>query len=212
MTYAYTSPWGPINRRFFFEDPGKVATLGAVNHALSKESDESPIVISKQELWTHVQLMHRGYPDFDEEIYHSLITGQDDFIKHAYTSVGWIVSEDKGHFYFTEPPPKQLGTRYPDTELPGRELRDISMDRGKAQSHITPIDRDVGFWMERIEREPDVPISAGVPDELPEPSVPRCQSSRDGEECFWDKCPQKANYQSYCPYAKAWEAYWEQFE
>lgn len=104
MTYAYTSPWGPINRRFFFDAPGKVIVLNAVNHALAKPGNESPIVISKKSLMIHVRLMHmsRGYKDY-EELYRPLITGQDDFITYAYTSVGWTVTEDKGHFYFTEP-------------------------------------------------------------------------------------------------------------
>lgn len=241
MTYAYTSPWGPINRRFFFEDPGKVAVLNAVNHQLSEHGDESPIAISKQELIMHIRLMHRSYKPFDEELYRPLITGQDDFITYAYTSVGWTVTEDKGHFYFTEPPPKQLGTLYPDTELPGRHLRHISMDRGNPAPIVTGIlaDRDADFWMDRIEREPDVPIGAGVPDqgdkdkescrsiaapidygpacpyvpdEIPEPTVPHCGSSRDGEDCFAKYCPQMVEYQGVCPYYKAWNDYWEQNE
>lgn len=211
MTYAYTSPWGPINRRFFFEDPGKVLVLNAVNHALSEPGEEPPITISKKALMNHVRFMHRGYPNYGE-LYRSPITGQDDFIKRVYTSVGWIVTEDKGHFYFTDPPPKQLGTMYPDPLLPGRHLKNISMDRGKSISRITAIDRDENWWASRIENEPDVEIAAGVPDEIPEPKLPHCHSSRDGEDCNWDGCPQKINYQSYCPYAKAWDDYWEQFE
>lgn len=40
-----------------------------------------------------------------------------------------------------------------------------------------------------------------------EPNVPRCHSSRDGD-CYWAHCPQNVNYQSYCPYASAWEKHW----
>lgn len=117
---------------------------------------------------------------------------------------------------------------------------EIPISIGFPSSNPAPIvtgilaDRDADFWMDRIEREPDVPIGAGVPDQgdkdkescrsiaapidygpacpyVPETALRHCRSGRDGE-CNWDECPQKANYQSYCPYAKAWEDYWEQFE
>lgn len=43
---------------------------------------------------------------------------------------------------------------------------------------------------------------------LSEPTVPHCQSDSDGD-CDWKDCPQLVDYKSYCPYAKAWEAFWE---
>ncbi len=132
MTHAYTSPWGPINRRLFFEDPGKVSVLNAVNHQLSEQSEKSPIAVSKKTLALHVRLewrTHRGYTEFDEELYRPLITGQDDFITYAYTSIGWIVTEDKENFYFTEPPLAQLGALYPDTIL-NSHIKDVLETKG----------------------------------------------------------------------------------
>jgi len=38
------------------------------------------------------------------------------------------------------------------------------------------------------------------------PNVPECRAARDGD-CIWKECPQAKDYQSYCPYAKAWEEY-----
>jgi hypothetical protein len=37
----------------------------------------------------------------------------------------------------------------------------------------------------------------------------RCWAGRDGD-CYWDKCPQLTDYQSYCPRAKASEAKWRE--
>lgn len=45
-----------------------------------------------------------------------------------------------------------------------------------------------------------------------ERSTPYCYSGRDGD-CYWKDCPQEkdngAHRQSYCPYARYWEAIWE---
>lgn len=43
---------------------------------------------------------------------------------------------------------------------------------------------------------------------MSEPEEPHCHGAMDGD-CDWSECPQKVHYQSYCPYAKAWEAYWD---
>ncbi|QIG76039.1 hypothetical protein EVC24_018 [Rhizobium phage RHph_I4] len=53
---------------------------------------------------------------------------------------------------------------------------------------------------------PEIWLNTRPPEE--KPNVPHCHSSRDGD-CFWKHCPQDKHYQSYCPYAKAWEEHWK---
>jgi len=48
---------------------------------------------------------------------------------------------------------------------------------------------------------------------MDEPDVPHCHSGRDGE-CYSPSCPQLLDGEPgatgrYCPYAQAWEDYWE---
>ena len=45
---------------------------------------------------------------------------------------------------------------------------------------------------------------------LDAPDLPYCHGSRSDGECNWSECPQLKDYQNYCPYAAAWEDYWDE--
>ncbi|QNH72124.1 hypothetical protein P11VFA_154 [Rhizobium phage P11VFA] len=73
--------------------------------------------------------------------------------------------------------------------------------------------------VERHQNDPEIPkepvpdpdhpgiyLNTKPPEE--EPNVPGCHGGRDGD-CNWKHCPQNIHFQSYCPYAGAWERHWQ---